>query len=137
MVEVAVKPAGTDMSQESWEFFESESWNNHEKEVTGKLVASRSSENSRNSNAGSKKWHIIFVSPAAPHMEKVQSIVRQVYGRSPTDDLDDFNENNAFWSIFINVALQAAVHLGRDHMENFTIYQESTPEVCETVIPSD
>ena len=38
MVEVAVKPAATDKSQESWEFSESESWSNHEKKVTGKPV---------------------------------------------------------------------------------------------------
>ena len=51
-------------------------------------------------------------------MEKVYSIVRQVYGRSPTDDLNDLDENNAIWRIFMNVTLQAAVHLGRDYMEN-------------------
>ena len=50
--------------------------------------------------------------------EKVYSIVRQVYGRSPTDDLNDLLENNAIWGIFMNVTLQAAVHLGRDYMEN-------------------
>ena len=55
MVEVAEKPAATDKSQESWEFSESESWSNHEREVTGKLVASRSSENSGNSKAESRK----------------------------------------------------------------------------------
>ena len=47
MVEVAEKPAATDKSQESWEYSESESWSNHEKEVTGKPVASRNSENSK------------------------------------------------------------------------------------------
>ena len=34
--------------------------------------------------------HIIFMSPAV-------SIVRQIYGRSPTDDLIDLDVNNAFW----------------------------------------
>ena len=97
MVEVAEKPAATDKSQESWESSESESWSNHEKEVTGKLVASSSSENSWNSKAGSRKWpHNFHMSPAAvPHMEKVYLIVRQIYGRSPTDDLSDLDENNA------------------------------------------
>ena len=51
-------------------------------------------------------------------MEKVYSIVRQIYGRSPTDDLNDLDENNALWGIFMNVTLQAAVHLGRDYMVN-------------------
>ena len=97
--EVAEKPAATDKSQESWEFSESESWSNHEKEVTGKLVASVNSGNSWNSKAGSRKQpHNFHMSPAAvPHMEKVFSIVRQTYGRSPTDDLNDLDENNAIW----------------------------------------
>ena len=46
MVEVAKKPAATDKSQESWDIHESESWSDHEKEVTGKLVASINSGNS-------------------------------------------------------------------------------------------
>ena len=55
----------TDKSKESWEFSESESWCNHKKEVTGKPVASRSSENSGNSKAGSRKWpHNFQRSPA-------------------------------------------------------------------------
>ena len=119
MVEVAVKLVATDKSQESWEFSESESWSSHEKQVTGKLVASRSSRNSGNSSkAGSRKWpHNIHVSPAAVlHMEKVYSIVRQIYGQSPTDDLNDLDESNALWSIFVNVTRQAAVHLGRDNI---------------------
>ena len=67
-----------------------------------------------------EKWPQFFdMSPAAvPHMEKVYSIVRQIYGRSPTDDLNDLDENNALWGIFMNVTLQAAVHLGRDYMVN-------------------
>ena len=64
--------------------------------------------------------HIIFHLSAAvvPHMEKVSSIAWQIFGRSPTDDLNAFEVNNAFWCIFMNVTLQAAVHLGRDNMEN-------------------
>ena len=55
MAEVAEKLAATDKSQESWEFYESESWSNHEKEVTGKLVASGSSGNSGISYPRSRK----------------------------------------------------------------------------------
>ena len=63
--------------------------------------------------------HIVFMSPAAlPHIEKFNSIVRQIYGRSPTDDLNDLDVNNAFWVFFLNVTLQAAVHLGQDFLEN-------------------
>ena len=51
-------------------------------------------------------------------MEKVYSIVRQIYGRNPTNDLNDLDVNIALWNIFLNVKLQAAVHLGQDYMEN-------------------
>ena len=51
-------------------------------------------------------------------MEKVFSIVRQTYGRSPTDDLNDFDVNTAVWCIFMSVTLQAAVHLGQDYSGN-------------------
>ena len=51
-------------------------------------------------------------------MEKVYLIARQIYGRSPTDDLNDLDVNTATWCIFMNATLQAAVHLGREFMEN-------------------
>ena len=81
--------------------------------MTGKLDASRNSGNSESSKAGSRNWpHNFHMFPAAGlHMEKVYLIVRQV--RSLTDDLNDLDVN-----IFMNVTLQAAVHLGRDYMEN-------------------
>ncbi len=62
------------------------------------------------------------MSPAVvPHMGKVCSIVRNIYGRSPTDDLNDFDVNTSVWNIFMNVTLQAAVHQGRDYMENLRL----------------
>ena len=48
----------------------------------------------------------------------VFSIVRQTCGRRLTDDLKDLNVNTAIWGILMNVTLQAAVHLGRDYMDN-------------------
>ena len=51
-------------------------------------------------------------------MEKVFSIVRQIRGRSPTDQMKDLDVNTAIWSIFMSVTLQAAVHLGKDYTEN-------------------
>ena len=51
-------------------------------------------------------------------MGKVYSIVRKIHGRSPTDDLNDLDVNTAVWGTFMNVTLQAAVHLGRDFLEN-------------------
>ena len=70
-----------------------------------------------------EKWPYNFhMSPAAvSHMEKVYSIVRQIYGRSPTDDLNDLNVNTAICGIFLNVTIQAAVHLGQDYMENLRL----------------
>ena len=56
MAKVVEKPVATDKRQESWDTPESESWNNHESEVTVNLVASRNSENSRSSEAESKIW---------------------------------------------------------------------------------
>ena len=50
------------------------------------------------------------MSPAdVPHMEKVFSIWRQIFGRSPTDHLNDLDEYISIWCIFMNVTLQAAV----------------------------
>ena len=60
MVEVAVKPAATDKSQESWDFPESESWTDHEKEVTGKLVASRNQEKIREFSSWKQKMSTSF-----------------------------------------------------------------------------
>ena len=57
------------------------------------------------------------VSSVVPHMNEVYSIVRKIYGRSPTDDMDDLDVNTAIWGIFMNVTLQAAVHLGQDNEE--------------------
>ena len=71
MERVAGKPAATDESQELWEFSESESWSNHEKEVTGKpfahdnvtgkLVASINSENSGILKQQAGNGHIIAI----------------------------------------------------------------------------
>ena len=63
------------------------------KQPQGNLVASRSSENSGNPKAESRDWpHNFYMSSTVvPHMEKVHSFVRKIYGRSSTDDLDDFD----------------------------------------------
>ena len=73
-------------------------------------------------------------------MEKVFSIVRQRYGLSPTDQMEDFDVNTAIQQcgvFFMSVTLQAAVHLGKDYTEKSAIYQESTQEFLDTVISSD
>ena len=76
--------------------------------------------NSEDSETEGKIWpHHFRVSPdCVPYMEEVLSIVRQTYGRSPTDDLNDFDVNTAVWSIFMSVTLQAAVHLGQEYTES-------------------
>ena len=82
MERAAGKPAATDESQEFWEFSESESWSNHEKEVTGKLVAhekvtgkpaaSINSENPGNPKAESRKW------PHNCHMSSSENFTTEV-----------------------------------------------------------
>ena len=111
-------------------FSEAESWSNHEDEATGQLVAhkkgtekpaaSSTSANSDNPEAGSRKWpNIYYISPAVvSHMETVCSIIRKIYGQSPTDDFDDLNVNTAIWGIFMNTTLRAAIHLGQHQTEN-------------------
>ena len=51
-------------------------------------------------------------------MNKVHSIAQKMYGRSSVDELNDLDVNTALWGIFVNVTLEAAVHLDQDHMEN-------------------
>ena len=129
MDRVAGKLAATDKRQESWEISESESWSIHEKEVTGKLVASRTSGNSENSKAGSRKWPQIFLtSPAVvPPLDKVYSIVRKIYGRSPTEDLNGpRREHRCMVYIHERHTSSSSSSWSRLYGE-FSIYQESTP----------
>ena len=57
-------------------------------------------------------------SAVVPRMEKVFSIVRKIYDRSFTDNLDDLDVTTAIRCIFMNTTLQAAVHLGQAKMQN-------------------
>ena len=84
MDRVAGKPAATDKSQESWECSESESWSNHEKEVTMKPVASRNSGTSENSEAGNRKWPQKFHLSPAVVRQMVKSI--RSYERITAED---------------------------------------------------
>ena len=84
--------------------------------------------NSEDSETEGKFWpHHYHISPdCVPHMNKVFSIVRQTYGRSPTDDLNDLDVNTAIWGIFMTVTLHAAVHLGQDFSGNLR-YTKNQP----------
>ena len=53
-----------------------------------------------------------------PHLEKVFSNLRQKFGRKPGDKMEDFDENSSMWGLFVSVTLNAAVHLGKDYLEN-------------------
>ena len=66
-------------------------------------------------------------------MDKVFSIVRQTYGRSPTDDLNDFDLNTAVWYIYVCYSSSCSSSWARLFGKS-AIYQESTIEVCESVI---
>ena len=44
--------------------------------------------------------------------------MRKIYDRKSTDDLNGLDVNTAVTGIFMSVTLQAAVHLGRDYLQN-------------------
>ena len=44
--------------------------------------------------------------------------MRQRYGLSPGDKMENLGVNAAVWRIFVSVTLQAAVHRGKDYSEN-------------------
>ena len=79
----------------------------------------RTPGNSEDSKTEGAIWpHHYHMSPdCVPDMNKVFSIVRQTYGRSPTDDLNDVVVNTVC-GFFMSVTLQAAVHLGQNDTEN-------------------
>ena len=64
------------------------------------------------------------------YMDRVYSIVRKTYDRKPTDEMEDLDVNPAVWGVFMNITLQAAVHLGQDD----TIRQESFLDFFEEII---
>ena len=53
-----------------------------------------------------------------PHLEKVNSNLRQKMGRTSGDDMNDLDTNSWIWGMFLSVTLDAAVHLGKDFLEN-------------------
>ena len=70
--------------------------------------------------------HLFNVSPdCVPHMEKVFSIVRQTYGRSPTDDLNDLDVNRYVVYIYVCHSSSCSSCWWRLHRKS-AIYQEST-----------
>ena len=54
----------------------------------------------------------LHISPNFVHVEKILSIVRRTYSRSPTDQIEDFDENTAMWRISMSVTLR------QDYSEN-------------------
>ena len=97
--------------------------------INSKLDAASNSQGRLKHAYSRKNGHIIFMSPAAvPHREKVCSIVRQVYGRSPTDDLNDLDEHNVIWVIHERYTPSCSSSWSRIYGES-AIYQGSTPEV--------
>ena len=64
-------------------------------------------------------------------MEKVFSIIRKMYDRKPTDDLQDLDVHTAIWCIFMSVTLEAAVHLGRDYSLNLRCVKNQSSKAVE------
>ena len=53
-----------------------------------------------------------------PHLEKVQSKLRQKIGRKSGDDTNNLDTNSLIWGMFMSATLDAGAHLGRDYLEN-------------------
>ena len=127
-------------------FSESEAWNNHEDEetvkpvthkiATGKPVASSNSENSGNPEAEGKKWpHNLHMSPAVvSHMDTDCAIVRKIYDREPTDNMEDLDVNAAIWRHISEYHSSSNSSSWSRLCEEFTICQKSSLEACETVV---
>ena len=75
------------------------------------------------------------ISPhCVPHMEKVFSIVRKIYDRTPTDDLNDLDVNTAICFFFFVCHTPSCSSPWTILFNEFTIRQESIFEVCGTPI---
>ena len=125
------EPVATDKDQESLNY--------PELICTGYPGNPGTAGNSEDSETEGRLWpHHFHVSPdCVPHMEKVLTIVRQTYGRSPTDDLKDLDVNTAIWGIFyVCHSSGCSSSWARLHGKS-AIHQESTLEICETVISND
>ena len=55
---------------------------------------------------------------SVPHLEKVYSNLRQKNCRNSGDDMNDLDTNSLMWRMFMSATLDAAVHLGKDYVEN-------------------
>ena len=54
-----------------------------------------------------------------PHLEKAYLNLRQKIGRKSGDDMNDPDTNSLIGGMFMSATLDAAVHLGKDYLENF------------------
>ena len=58
--------------------------------------------------------HHLHISPdTSPFMETVFSMVSKIHGKQSDDVMEDLKVNLTICGIFMNVTLQAVVHLGR------------------------
>ena len=55
---------------------------------------------------------------SVPHLENVYSNLRQKIGRKSGDDTNDLDTNSLIWEILMSATLDAAVHLGKDYLDN-------------------
>ena len=125
------------------EFSESEPWSNHEKEVTekpvahekvtGKLVASRKSENSGNPKAEKKEMVTYVFSSCTSHGESVFDRKKILRPKSH-GQLGRPRREHRFLVYIHEYHTSSSISSRSRLYGDFTIYQESTPEVCATVI---
>ena len=97
------------------------------KQLKGNLEHPANQKNSGNPKAERKEWpHNLHISPdTVPHMENSLLDRQKIYEREPADPVDDLDVNMATWSM---------IHLGQDCEVNLTFCQDSSLEVCGTVI---
>ena len=117
MKKVAGKLVATDQKSGTVDLSESETWSFHEDEVTQNSHRKLQQFRKLGKSWSWKKGMAIQSYRRASHVS-VFSIVRKIYEREPTDNMEDLDVNVALWSIFLNTTLQAAVHLGQDYEVN-------------------
>ena len=115
MDKVAGKHAATDYSQELCEFSVSESWRNHEKEVTRILLHPEIHKIQGVSKVESKSWAHFFMSPAfVPRIEQFFRSYDQFAVDARRMTWFTSSSMRRFGKLFMTVTRQAAVHLGQD-----------------------
>ena len=81
--------------------------------------ASSSVDEESQKNTEASWQHYLHISPNTSHcMDAVFSMVRKIHRKQPGDLMKYLDVNLAFWRMFMNTTLRAAVHLGKGNDMN-------------------